>query len=149
MKGVYRFFLFAITVSFFIISCKKDGVSNAKKYAGVYVGDVSRVEFSGGSGSIVKTTVIKNCTIIITSTDNAGQVTVETDKIFYQKMIGSINGENLTLTQKESSSSGIKILKSYGSASFSGNSINIDFKSDDTENGSLYYQNRWTGSLKK
>jgi|694.fasta_scaffold148281_3 hypothetical protein len=64
-------------------------------------------------------------------------------------MIGNINGEILTLTQKESNSSGIKILKNYGSESFSGNTINIDFKSDDTENGSLYYQNRWTGILKK
>lgn len=126
------------------ISCKKDAVSNAKSFAGVYVGNVTRVE-----GSLNKTSIINKCTIIITSTDNSGQVTVGTDKIFYYTMIGNINGTSLTLTSKEFNNTSTIVSKLYGSATFSGNSMIIDFKQDDNQNGNLYYQTRWSGTLTK
>jgi hypothetical protein len=144
MKRVCQFFFFITPIFILISSCKKDSVTNAKSYAGVYVGDVTQLE-----GSMNKTTVIKNCTIIITSTDNSGQVTVEADKIFYSKMIGNINGTILTLTPKEANVTTTIISKKYGTATFSGNSLNIDIKQDDNQNGNLYYQTRWTGILKK
>jgi hypothetical protein len=145
MKVFYRYSFIVISISFLMSSCKKDSVSDVKSYAGVYVGDVTEVE-----GSMPTTTVIKNCTIIITPTDNSGQVTVEADKIFFTvKIIGNINGSNLTLTQKETNNGNTISSKSYGSASFSANTMSIDFKQDDYLNGKLYYQSKWTGTLKK
>ena len=138
--AVFTIFLVTLTNS----SCKKDSVSNAKSYTGVYVGNVTEVE-----GSLNKTSIINNCTIIITSTDNSGQVTVGADKIFYFTMIGNISGSSLTLTAKEFNNSSTIISKIYGTATFSGKSMIIDFKQDDNQNGNLYYQTKWTGTLTK
>jgi hypothetical protein len=145
MKVFYRYFFIVISISFLMSSCKKDSVSDAKSYAGVYVGDVTEVDVN-----LKKTTIIKNCTIIITQTNNSGQVTVEADKIFFTvKMIGNINGSNLTLTQKDTNTGNTMSSKLNGNASFSANTMSIDFKQDDYQNGQLYYQYKWTGTLKK
>jgi hypothetical protein len=44
MKVFYRYFFIVISISFLMSSCKKDSVSDAKSYAGVYVGDVTEVD---------------------------------------------------------------------------------------------------------
>jgi hypothetical protein len=64
-------------------------------------------------------------------------------------MIGNINGSNLTLTQKETNTGNTMSSKLNGNASFSTNTMSIDFKQDDYQNGQLYYQYKWTGTLKK
>lgn len=144
MRLSLKFSLVLFSITFLFNSCKKDAASNAKNFSGVYVGNVTRFE-----PNINKSTVINNCTIIITSTDNTGQVTVATDKIFYYTLIGNVSASNLTLTPKEFNNSTSIISKLYGTASFNGNTMNIDFKQDDNQNGNLYYQIKWSGTLTK
>jgi hypothetical protein len=143
-------YILIIFCSVFIAACEKDSSPSVNSYTGVYVGNLTQTE-----GSDKKQSVVSNCRVILTPTGTSGSVTIAADKLFYFTLGGKINGNSLEITSEDVAVMATSKNTLYGSASFSGNSMTVDFKEDayqissDFPKGKLYYQTSWKGTLSK
>lgn len=129
-----------------IISCSKSSSDNNSStnngISGNYRGDIN-VFINGYSHST-------NNGKVITFTASSSDKVIITNNVM-QSTIGTLSGNTLTITKAIVNSTSTFNTVEYGSATFNGNNVTIDFHQEmvNPSNGSIIGSGDWKGTLTK
>lgn len=141
MKNVYKYFAILFCVIVGLESCNPDSTETLQpSYVGTYTGTCS-VYINGAFNST------QTKTISLSSSSTSGHYLMATN--IFQATSCDISGTTLNIPNTTVGSNSFFDVVEYGTGSFSGNNLTIEFHQDQVTAGSVTTTGKWVGTLVK
>ncbi len=141
MKNLFKYFAILFFAVVGMSSCNPDSPETLQpSYVGTYIGNCN-VYLDG----VFHSTTSK--TITITSSSTSGHFLMANN--IFMSTTCEINANSLTIPQATTASSPDFDVVEYGTGSFSGNNLTIEFHQDQISGGTAAATGKWVGTLVK